>query len=177
MFSLEKSNGHDQITSPRISFSSDFLDESNFITICPNQDKSINPFNSEFEFLSSRNDTSTNISMSTADELFCEGMLLPSKLNRINLMPENIPERGRISWFVDDDPSPRPPKCTVLWKVLLTRLKKQHGPTNLSESSRTSPGDHVINNKEKCVKRVIKKLGQEKKRSISGRVRPVLKGR
>ncbi|KAL6535317.1 hypothetical protein OROMI_026691 [Orobanche minor] len=149
------------ISGPRISFSSEFLNENDFISICPNREregtsereiKPANPRNPDFEFLSGN---LTN--MMTADELFCEGKLLPfwqthheEKLNKITLKTtdenaENGPEdkdlagddhRRRMSWFLDDDPSPRPPKCTVLWKELL-RLKKQRAST-LSPSSSSS---------------------------------------
>ncbi|KAK3017911.1 hypothetical protein RJ639_002787 [Escallonia herrerae] len=91
--------------------------------------------------------------MLSADELFFEGKLLPfwqthhsEKLNKISLKTEQTEERAkveevnkeetRMSWFVDDDPSPRPPKCTVLWKELL-RLKKQRA-SSLSPSSSSS---------------------------------------
>ncbi|KAL2463942.1 hypothetical protein Fot_53598 [Forsythia ovata] len=116
-------------SSPRISFSADFLDENNFISICPNpqadKKEREKTFNAEFEFLSG-NLTSQN--MITADELFCEGKLLPfwqmhhsEKLNKISLKTDNAEgetdgketnnkEDTRISWFLDDDPSPRPPK-------------------------------------------------------------------
>ncbi|KAI4369631.1 hypothetical protein MLD38_018053 [Melastoma candidum] len=43
----------------------------------------------------------------------------------------------RPSWYLDEDPSPRPPKCTVLWKELL-RLRKQRGSSSLSPSSSSS---------------------------------------
>lgn len=63
---------------------------------------------------------------------------------------------GSLSWLVDDDPSPRPPKCTVLWKELL-KLKKQQS----SEEA------------EKEGKR--KKKGLERTRSASVRIRPFVK--
>lgn len=194
--------------SPRISFSSELLDESNFISICPNPqaekereaERARAARNAEFEFLSGK---LTN--MMTADELFCEGKVLPfwqmhhhaEKLNSISLKSENInaeegseeikqirdKKESRISWFIDDDPSPRPPKCTVLWKEFL-KLKKQR-PSTLSQStsssssssSRTSLADipsaderkEGARNKEKSVKRI--KKGQER---ASIRIRPVL---
>ncbi|XWS54008.1 hypothetical protein CRYUN_Cryun10bG0050800 [Craigia yunnanensis] len=139
------------ISSPRISFSADFLDEANFISIdphSPNEEKEAEKEKemkekgkgraAEFEFLSSN---VSSHAMLTADELFFEGKLLPfwqmqhsEKLNKISLKTKDAveeeeeevvnKEESRVSWFVDDDPSPRPPKCTVLWKELL-RLKKQ----------------------------------------------------
>ncbi|KAG8370182.1 hypothetical protein BUALT_Bualt14G0090600 [Buddleja alternifolia] len=189
----------------RISFSSEFLDESNFISICPNpnaereRERARAPRNPEFEFLSGSNSTPNMI---TADELFSEGKLLPfwqmqhiEKLNKITLKMEsndeparpdetgpNKPEENRISWFLDDDPSPRPPKCTVLWKELL-RLKKHRASTlspssSSSSSSRSSiteipSGDErKEGSKEKAVKRI--KKGLERTRSASIRIRPVI---
>ena len=82
------------------------------------------------------------MNMVTADEVFFEGRVLPfwkaqqmEKLNMIDFKPKEekkTSEEGTdVSWFVDDDPSPRPPKCTVLWKELL-RLKKHHPPSSSS---------------------------------------------
>ncbi|XP_027118820.1 uncharacterized protein [Coffea arabica] len=199
-------------SSPRISFSADFLDDRNFISISPKpppekerekaKDIKEKTRNAEFEFLSNN---LTSDSMITADELFFEGKLLPfwqmhhaEKLNKLSLKTEQ-PEEGRdeadvinkeeprISWFLDDDPSPRPPKCTVLWKELL-RLKKQRA-SSLSPSSSTSsssssssgsladmhPADgskESAVNRQKHVKRI--KKGLERTRSASLRVRPVI---
>ncbi|KAF5738625.1 hypothetical protein HS088_TW13G01526 [Tripterygium wilfordii] len=195
-------------SSPRISFSADFLDEKNFISITPNtqseknreieREKARNP---EFEFLSSNMNGNNMI---TADELFFEGKLLPfwqlqhsEKLNKISLSKkDNEQEEGvekankeepKVSWFIDDDPSPRPPKCTVLWKELL-RLKKQRAsslsPSSSSSSTSTSSSslaDVVIKeekkegsawNTEKHVKRI--KKGLERTRSASIRIRPMI---
>ncbi|KAF8025249.1 hypothetical protein BT93_F2175 [Corymbia citriodora subsp. variegata] len=180
-------------SAPRISFSADFLDESDFISINPDghlhdqetkpkeamaMDLEKKPRNGEFEFLAA------NMSphrMMTADELFFEGKLLPfwqmqqsERLKRITLKPKSgdseeargggrdqKPDRGeeemrsnknyynsnnidqdqeqnRVSWFLDDDPSPRPPKCTVLWKELLRLKTKQRTSSSLSPSSSSS---------------------------------------
>ncbi|CAA0829145.1 Unknown protein [Striga hermonthica] len=180
----------------RISFSSDLLDESNFISICPNQHYNLEPENvkqarvpDNFEFLSSG---SSLTDMMSADELFREGKLLPfwqaEKLDKITLKtaePEEDTKSGdderRISWFLDDDPSPRPPKCTVLWKELL-RLKKQR-PSTLSPSSSSSSSSSSYSSgaderrkggssKEKVVSRV--KKGLERTRSASIRIRPMV---
>ncbi|XP_073309050.1 uncharacterized protein [Primulina huaijiensis] len=187
-------------SSPRISFSAEFLDENNFISICPNprSEKEMAERasrNVEFEFLSGK-----LTSMITADELFSEGKLLPfwqmhhvEKLNKVSLKMINIEETpgeseknnkggSRINWFLDDDPSPRPPKCTVLWKELL-RLKKQRASTlTPSSSSFTNSAaeipsaDHEkkegVWNKEKVVKRI--KKGLERTRSANIRIRPVI---
>ncbi|KAL0348827.1 UNVERIFIED_CONTAM: hypothetical protein Sangu_1110500 [Sesamum angustifolium] len=85
----------------RISFSSEFLDESNFISICPNpraeegrDDEEERPKpgrNAEFEFLLGN----LSNTMITADEVFSEGKLLPfwqtqaEKLDKISLKTEN----------------------------------------------------------------------------------------
>lgn len=191
---------------PRISFSADFLDENDFITISPNEhhDQKMEcdqkARNADFEFLSNNVSSHT---MLTADELFFEGKLLPfwqkqhaERLNKIRLNTKDDEigeeeeevvnkEETRGNWFVDDDPSPRPPKCTVLWKELL-RLKKQRA-SNLSPSSSSSsssssnsfadvatadPEKKAMGNKEKYMKRI--KKGLERTRSASIRIRPMI---
>ncbi|XP_009338441.2 uncharacterized protein LOC103930791 [Pyrus x bretschneideri] len=197
-------------SSPRISFSAEFLDENNFISITPNsrgevQDKKMEGGdhqkvrNPDFEFLSSN---VSSHAMLSADELFFEGKLLPywqkqhaERLTKLNLNTKDVEgdeneegvnkEESRGSWFVDDDPSPRPPKCTVLWKELL-RLKKQRAST-LSPSSSSSSSSSSSNsladiatttdqekegNKEKYMKRI--KKGLERTRSASIRIRPMV---
>ncbi|RAL44278.1 hypothetical protein DM860_015638 [Cuscuta australis] len=148
------------VSSPRISFSADFLEEKDFISICPaagsdeqNNDnekgRRSNP--TEFEFLSGE---INNTMMITADQLFSEGKLLPfwqmhlpaDKICR-NAGGEEAPEKPRsdedaVGLFLDDhdNPSPRLPKCTVLWKELL-RLRKKNkasSSSSLSPSSSTS---------------------------------------
>ncbi|XP_047322174.1 uncharacterized protein LOC124926053 [Impatiens glandulifera] len=171
--------------SPRISFSADFLNDcNNFITINPEsclaekeiKQRSRNP---DFEFLSG--DLTSHLTISTADELFFEGKLLPfwdnrqiEKQGKMGMEEKNVGvekeeeedvvvvkkvEESRMNWFVDDDPSPRPPKCTVLWKELL-RLKKQRAPTYLSPSPSSSS--------EKTTK------GLERNRSGTLRIRPMV---
>ncbi|KAL7081059.1 hypothetical protein ACP275_14G016600 [Erythranthe tilingii] len=157
------------ISGPRISFSTEFLDENDFISICPNrhppekkpENRTAARNGPEFEFLSG-NSAASN--MTTADELFSEGKMLPfwqthhqysseTTLNKLKTDTthnsataqagggaaadkSSTDQDRRISWFLDDDPSPRPPKCTVLWKELL-RLRKQR-PSTLSPSSSSS---------------------------------------
>lgn len=221
----------DAPSSPRISFSAEFLDENNFISISPNaeyerdqeKERAERTRNAaEFEFLS--NNMSNTNTVVTADELFFEGKLLPfwqmqhlEKLNKISLKTKEGTEEeveleeleeevvvvsnkedsnsssnnnsSRANWFVDDDPSPRPPKCTVLWKELL-RLKKQRASSlspssssSSSSSSASSLGDVAAkegkegsrnhnNNKEQQVKRV--KKGLERTRSATIRIRPMI---
>ncbi|XP_009364216.2 uncharacterized protein LOC103954139 [Pyrus x bretschneideri] len=200
----------DSILSPRISFSVEFLDDENFISITPNshgevQDKKMEcgdhqkVRNPDFEFLSSN---ASSHAMLSADELFFDGKLLPfwqkqhaEQLAKLNLKTKDVEgdeneevvnkEESRGSWFVDDDPSPRPPKCTVLWKELL-RLKKQRA-SSLSPSSSSSSSSSSSNssadvatrtdqekegNKEKYMKRI--KKGLERTRSASIRIRPMV---
>uniref|UniRef100_A0A803N106 Uncharacterized protein n=2 Tax=Chenopodium quinoa TaxID=63459 RepID=A0A803N106_CHEQI len=155
------------MTSPRISFSAEFMDDDSFISISPGSslDKDdqieiereiVKNAAAEFEFLSGKNSLDAGHStMLTADELFFEGKLLPywqinhaaEKLTKINLKssspeddaPNNSTGKMKLKnnnitttsrdqqatasaimlgrdqqepriWFVDDDPSPRPPK-------------------------------------------------------------------
>ncbi|KAK8511070.1 hypothetical protein V6N13_013482 [Hibiscus sabdariffa] len=211
-------NGIEPNSSPRISFSADFLDETDFISINPhsqNQEMDAEKEKdkarvADFEFLSSK---VSSHAMLTADELFFEGKLLPfwqmqhsEKLKQISLRKAkdaeeedddddngggvvveeviNKDESSRVSWFVDDDPSPRPPKCTVLWKELL-RLKKQRAsslsPSSSSSSSSSSLADIAAseegkqgsgNRDNKHVKRI--KKGLERTRSASIRIRPMI---
>lgn len=196
-------------SSPRISFSSEFLDERNFISITPNaqeekerkdqQDRSTRSA-AEFEFLSSK---LTNENMITADELFFEGKLRPywqmryaEKLNKINLKADDeilnnttvIKSKEEtttrpINWFIDEDPSPRPPKCTVLWKELLRLKQKRASSLSPSSSTSSSSSSSSISfadkekgkgqsMKEKHVKRI--KKGLERCKSETLRVRPVI---
>lgn len=194
-------------SSPRISFSADFLDESNFISISPHgggrdkedKDHQEKSRAADFEFLSNNNNVDDQ-TMLSADELFFEGKLLPfwqiqhstENLNKINLNCKDTEEEEDVgnkeeprvnTWFVDDDPSPRPPKCTVLWKELL-RLKKQRAsslsPSSSSSStssSSSSLADMVTEKegsgqREKHVKRI--KKGLERTRSASIRIRPMV---
>ncbi|XP_022722101.1 uncharacterized protein LOC111279364 [Durio zibethinus] len=200
------------ISSPGISFSADFLDENNFISINPlsqnegkerekDQKEKDKARVAEFEFLSSN---VSSHAMLTADELFFEGKLLPfwqmqhsEKLNKISLKTKDSEEEeeeevinkeeSRVNCFVDDDPSPRPPKCTVLWKELL-RLKKQRqhasslSPSSSSSSTSSSSSSlaDIVTAEEagkegsgnKHVKRI--KKGLERTRSASIRIRPMI---
>ncbi|KAJ9154335.1 hypothetical protein P3X46_027684 [Hevea brasiliensis] len=202
----------DQTSSPRISFSAEFLDENNFISISPNpqaeKDQELErekARNAEFEFLSSN---MSSHAMLTADELFFDGKLLPfwqmqqsEKLHKISIKSKESEEEeeeeeegeeevnkeeSRVSWFVDDDPSPRPPKCTVLWKELL-RLKKQRAsslsPSSSSSSTSSSSssladivateeGKQGSGNRQKQGKRM--KKGLERTRSATIRIRPMI---
>ncbi|CAN6922121.1 hypothetical protein Bca4012_091366 [Brassica carinata] len=180
---------------PRISFS----DGGDFI--CTELEKEIVKGSvkvSDFEFLS---ENASPERMHTADELFSEGKLLPlwqekhsEKLKNVNLrtneeeeeeeeeesrkveaaMKSNDSSKNRVSWFIDEDPSPRPPKCTVLWKELL-RLKKQRSSSSvkssLSPSSSTSSSSSLEDKREG--KRGKKGL-ERTRSSTSVRIRPMI---
>ncbi|CAL1411397.1 unnamed protein product [Linum trigynum] len=237
---VNKSTTMDQPTSsPRISFSSEFLDENNFISISPNhrpreiqnQKPPLSPSpirtaaDLQFEFLSNTGPAAAaagHAKMLTADELFFEGKLLPfwqmqqsERLHKISLncddageaanpasKEENAPTGTRaaaVNWFVDDDPSPRPPNCTVLWKELLRLKKKQRAaasslsPSSSSSSnssSSSSLADAAVAAEEKKKKKGEKleskssnntnqvkraaKRGLERTRSASIRIRPMI---
>ena len=198
---------------PRISFSADLSSsdsDGDYICINPKnllpgkveQDKGSSKAG-DFEFLSN---TQT---MLTADELFSEGKFLPfrhvkhseklqnatlktkaeeqeqeqEKEDRKVVKEETVNNSNRGSWFLDDDPSPRPPKCTVLWKELL-RLKKQRNNTKAlslspsSSSSSTSSSSSSIGDAVKKEEREKEgKRGQnglERTRSLSMRIRPMI---
>ncbi|XP_043692083.1 uncharacterized protein LOC122642617 [Telopea speciosissima] len=191
---------------PRISFSSDFLDTKNFFSITPNSDQTCRNHETEqeksrnvdFEFLSSN---ASSDSMLTADELFFEGKLLPfwsmhhaEQLNSISLKPKEEEEEkkkeeeNRLSWFMDDDPSPRPPKCTVIWKELLRLRKQRASSLSPSSSSSSSSSGSLADicpmddgkehkerswNREKHVKRIKKEL-ERTRSSASIRIRPIV---
>ncbi|GAA0140889.1 hypothetical protein LIER_02159 [Lithospermum erythrorhizon] len=208
----------DVVSSPRISFSSEFLDDKNSISIIPKEHvgERERARNADFDFLSSNSfNSSSQTTMISADELFCEGRLLPlwktqnvEKLNKINLEKtehiEQKQEGGKVlevnnttnnnkddcirGWFLDDDPSPRPPSCTVLWKELL-KLRKQKSSTltpsysssSSSSTSLKSLGDVVAKDerkegskgsREKYGKRI--KKGLERTRSATIRVKPLI---
>ncbi|KAJ4870432.1 Uncharacterized protein Rs2_47957 [Raphanus sativus] len=129
---------------------------------------------SDFEFFS---ENASPQRMHTADELFSEGKLIPfwqekhsEKLKNVNLRTNEEEEENH------EDPSPRPPKCTVLWKELL-RLKKQRSSrSSLSPSSSTSSSSSL---EEAAAKREEKegkrgKKGLERTRSTSMRIRPMM---
>ncbi|XP_047983698.1 uncharacterized protein LOC125224355 [Salvia hispanica] len=188
--SLSLSDSDETGSSSRISFSSEFLDESNFITICPSPraEREERWPGVDFEFLSGN-----LTSMIAADELFSEGKLLPFRpihhtANGIRLKPDEALVRvehgekdreARMAWFLDEDPSPRPPKCTVLWKELL-RLKKQRpsmlSPSNSSSSSSSSSSSRtsVAKVRGEAVGNNEKSSNKLKKGSFSIRIRPVL---
>ncbi|KAL0719875.1 hypothetical protein Bca4012_069199 [Brassica carinata] len=182
---------------PRISFS----DGGDFICMSPVTCKELEKDFvkgsvkvSDFEFLS---ENASPQRMHTADELFSEGKLLPfwqekhsEKLKNVHLkMSEEEENRkaeatmkksndnnnsNRVSWFIDEDPSPRPPKCTVLWKELLRLNKQRNSKSSLSPSSSTSSSSSVEDNKREEKEGKGGKRGLERTRSTSMRIRPMV---
>ncbi|CAA0839863.1 Unknown protein [Striga hermonthica] len=137
MVSLEKAlqstlnSATEQPTSPRVSFSSDFFDERDFISICPDPmwdpHGSLDESNSEldmieFEFPSGSRRPST---MMPADELFHRGKMLPFLKPGPKSDTKPREDMATMRWLPDEGPSPRPPKCTVLWKELLSLKKRR----------------------------------------------------
>ncbi|KAK9004647.1 hypothetical protein V6N11_042109 [Hibiscus sabdariffa] len=138
------------ISTARTSFSSDFfLDESNFISInLHSRNEAL--MKGPGEEFKEKSGGSGGGGGGTADGLFFEGKLLPfwqvlqqsgrEHNDRIGFGDGKKADEGRAakreerktSWFVvddDNDPSPRLPRCTVLWKELL-RLKKQRASSS-----------------------------------------------
>ncbi|KAF8089640.1 hypothetical protein N665_0500s0006 [Sinapis alba] len=186
---VSKTESPPLIGPPRISFS----DGGDFICISPPVNcKELEKVTTEFEFLSEN--ASPQRRMHTADELFSEGKLLPfwqekysEKLKNVNLktneeeeekrkveatMKSNDNNSNRVSWFIDEDPSPRPPKCTVLWKELL-RLKKQRKPSSVRTVSSLSPSSSTSSSSSLEDKREEKE-GKGAKRVASMRIRPMI---
>ncbi|CAA0812269.1 Unknown protein [Striga hermonthica] len=153
----------EQPLSPRTSFSSDFFNDRDFISICPNPmwDEAYSEWDMiEFEFLS---------------------VSQPKPADGLGKATRPI-TRETINWLPEDDPSPRPPKCTILWKELLN-LKKSRTtsappfsmPSSFSKSSsspRASLSDHADNVKDKS--KVIKRKEKKGKERMSIRIRPIL---
>ncbi|KAL3525698.1 hypothetical protein ACH5RR_014070 [Cinchona calisaya] len=122
----------DQFCSPRISFSSDFIETSTATTTHhshhPQTVRSSYrdaPVSSDFEF------SVSNYSMMSADELFSQGRLLPLKenspTNRFQKTTTTTLRDELLQVDEDDDNifSLRPPKSSTRWKGFLG-LKKSH---------------------------------------------------
>lgn len=182
--------GAGAVSQPRISFSADFPDEDEgFISLIPNSGIELNHrprCAAEFEFRSSIKPSSE--AMAAADELFSDGRMLPiwqisnfKKLNEISRLrtgqekktesghkaAEEIISSNAVSFcFVqEDDPSPRPPKCTTVLLREFLRFRKQRDSsstsTDTSESRKERKGS-----KEKEVKRVRKGLERSTKARV-----------
>ncbi|XP_076923920.1 uncharacterized protein LOC143586207 [Bidens hawaiensis] len=82
---------------------------------------------------------------------------------------------NRMGWFIDEDPSPRPPKCTVLWKELL-RLKKHRGSSLLASASTSSSSSSSSSIDEESKKEKVKRVkkGLERTRSAGIKIRPMV---
>lgn len=175
---------------PRISFSGDFSDGANSVLgeYDPERAKthvteSERASEADFEFFSGH----SSMTMLTADELFSEGRIIPfhraqqmEKLDKIDLKPKEEVKRNEegpgLSWFADEDPSPRLPTCTVLWKELL-RLKKQRSPSSSSVIDLCSKDDERGDDGGSCKREkhmMRTKKGLERTRSGSIRMRPVV---
>ncbi|KAF5463805.1 hypothetical protein F2P56_013937 [Juglans regia] len=129
MYNSEHKGHHCAPMSPRISFSSDFVD----VQQNTKQERSSReaPVSSDFEF------SVTNYSMMSADELFFKGRFLPFKDN-YNQMQRTTTLREEL--LVDDDHehiSPRPPKGSTRWKGLLG-LKRTHIGSKKADKSEGS---------------------------------------
>lgn len=130
MYNSEHKGHHCAPMSPRISFSSDFVD----VQQNTKQERSSReaPVSSDFEF------SVTNYSMMSADELFFKGRFLPFKDNYNNQMQRTTTLREEL--LVDDDHehiSPRPPKGSTRWKGLLG-LKRTHIGSKKADKSEGS---------------------------------------
>ncbi|XP_022149537.1 uncharacterized protein LOC111017947 [Momordica charantia] len=136
-----KSLHHRPPASPRISFSSDFVDLQQTRTAIPTAATSSPspPVSSDFEF------SVSNYSMMPADELFFEGRLLPFKDSHSHHHPFHRPTTLRDELLLededeeeeDDDISRRPSKGR--WKGFLG-LKKSHNATKKGYQNDGSSG-------------------------------------
>lgn len=87
---------------------------------------------------------------------------------------EHGPGRAGPGWFMDDDLSPRPPKCTVLWKELL-RLRNRPIPADVvgpSHEKKEAASAGAVDRDKDLNKRA--KKGLERTRSGSLRIRPMI---
>ncbi|XP_031397892.1 uncharacterized protein LOC116208541 [Punica granatum] len=87
---------------------------------------------------------------------------------------KDAPGRGGPGWFMDDDPSPRPPKCTVLWKELLRLRNRPLPPDTASPNSEKKEGaSGGAGERDKDANKRAKK-GLERTRSGTLRIRPMI---
>nr|GMD79551.1 Glutamate-1-semialdehyde 2,1-aminomutase [Ipomoea batatas] len=180
--------GAGAVSQPRISFSADFPDEDEgFISLIPNSGIELNHRPccgaADFEFRSSIKPSSE--AMAAADELFSDGRMLPvcqirtfKKLNEIsrlrtgqekktesgNKAAEEIISSNAVSFrfMQEDDPSPRPPKCTTVLLREFLRFRKQRDSSSTSTESRKERKG----SKEKEVKRIRKGLERSTKARV-----------
>ncbi|XP_076956240.1 uncharacterized protein LOC143631330 [Bidens hawaiensis] len=92
-----------------------------------------------------------------------------------NSNSNSISNNNRMGWFIDEDPSPRPPKCTVLWKELL-RLKKHRGSSLSASASKSSSSSSSSSIDEESKKEKVKRVkkGLERTRSAGIKIRPMV---
>ncbi|XP_031504556.1 uncharacterized protein LOC116267119 [Nymphaea colorata] len=136
--------------SPRISFSQDLVDGAELPSINVSRDRNADlnvddDDGGDFEFIVlDTGGTANKHKMLSADELFFQGrMLCLDQIHKMSLDEERqkasqeIKQLGRIDpRYVDDDPSPRPPKCIGgRWRELL-RLKRQQPPSAFKSTCR-----------------------------------------
>ncbi|KAK9166438.1 hypothetical protein Scep_001629 [Stephania cephalantha] len=120
--------------SPRISFSSDFIDAQHMIKY-ERTSRDAPAASSDFEF------SVSNYNMMAADELFSKGRLLPFKDSCTNQL-QKMTLRDEL--LIDDDGanvatvSSRPPKSTRRWKELLGMKRSTH--INVSKRGEKSDG-------------------------------------
>lgn len=123
--------------SPRISFSNDFVDSaSNTSTQLHQMMRTYRdaPVSSDFEF------NVTNYSMTSADQLFSKGRLLPFKETNSSHKTTTLRDELLHEDKDDDVLSSRPPKSSTRWKGLLG-LKKSHiGSKKIDNNSQPSLG-------------------------------------
>ena len=136
MYNSEHNKGHHYAPmSPRISFSSDFVDVQQ--TTKQERGSASAPVSSDFEF------SVSNYSMMSADELFCKGRFLPFKdNNNNNQMQRTTTLRDELLLGDDDDVSSRPPKGSTRWKGLLGLKRSTH-----IGSKKADKGEGSVENK------------------------------
>ncbi|XP_054776155.1 uncharacterized protein LOC129284652 [Prosopis cineraria] len=133
MYNNSENNGHPCTPmSPRISFSSDFVDVQQALK----QERLSRdaPASSDFEF------SVTNYSMMSADELFCKGRMLPFKDDRNNQM-QRTTTTLREELLHDDeyeDSSQRPPKGSSSRRKGFMGLRKSHFGSKKADKSEGS---------------------------------------
>jgi hypothetical protein len=124
MYNSSEHKGH-HYASPRISFSSDFVDLQQSIKQERSSRDAPPAGSSDFEF------SVSNYSMMSADELFFKGRFLPFKDNyNNNQMQRTTTTTLRDELLVDDDDDEssvlKPPKGSTRWKGLLGLNKRTH---------------------------------------------------
>ncbi|XP_015574358.1 uncharacterized protein LOC8275314 [Ricinus communis] len=117
MLNNEQQSLYTSSMDPRISFSSDFVDTQEAIKFETNYREA--PVSSDFEF------SVRNYSMIPADEIFCKGMILPSKDNCTNQLRKMTLRDKLLDDDDDFDSFPRVQKSTGWWKERLG-LKRGH---------------------------------------------------